>query len=89
MNSEDVAWVDTNYNELGMKSISDRYLLNILRFIEDGRGWTSFLTNEKIQNLFNEADRRELKHEFSVDLAMLNIEEKRELEEDDFFLMGW
>lgn len=95
MESKDVAWIDTNHNKLGMKSISDRHLLNILRFVEKGRGWASFLTDEKIQNLFNEASKRDIKHEFSVDLAVKNVNTKREIEESDNFLedddilMGW
>lgn len=72
---KEIAWVDKNYNTLAMDEIDDRYLLVIIRFMSNGGGHISFLTQDKVEALFGEADRRGLSHDYRVDVALeaLNI----------------
>lgn len=69
-NEKQIAWVDIRNKKHSMDELSDEYLLNILELICNGGGWAHFVTNEKIIDLFNEADRRGLKHKNSLSKAM-------------------
>lgn len=59
-------WVDGEYNKLTVNQISDRYLKNILRFLCNGGGYHDYLDEDKITKLFNEADKREIKHPYKL-----------------------
>lgn len=61
-----VAWIDRFYKNYQMDEISDSHLLNILGFMCNGGGHAHFLTVEKIKNLFDEADRRNLRHKNDI-----------------------
>lgn len=65
------AWVDRDYKYYRMDEISDRYLLNILKFLCRGGGYLSFLSQERIVNLFRESDRRGLNHEYDLSHAIM------------------
>lgn len=85
-----IAWVDREQNELTMDQISDRYLLNILGFLERGGGYTHFLDEDKIRALFSEANKRGLKHNHDLSLAIVEIEEKFVREEEEIgILTSW
>ncbi|MED1125555.1 hypothetical protein [Bacillus atrophaeus] len=66
-----IAWIDISRKSYYMEEISDAYLLNIIKFVNKGGGYLDFLTEEKIINLFKEADRRCLKHGCSLSKALL------------------
>lgn len=70
------AWVDREGNRLEMEQISDRHLMNILMFLENGGGYTSFLNPQKVENLFIEADVRGLKHPYNLVKALHKFSEK-------------
>lgn len=72
MDKDTVLWQDRQRNYLSANMISDRYLLNILRFICNGGGYYSFLSEQVIDNLFAEADKRELKHSFNKNDAIFH-----------------
>ncbi|MGV4321181.1 hypothetical protein [Bacillus mojavensis] len=75
------AWVDRDYKYYQMEEISDRYLLNILKFMCRGGGYTSFLSHERIENLFKEADRRGLNHGYDLSHAIMLHDMKEYAEE--------
>lgn len=55
-------WLDEN----PLPDIDDRYLLNILNFISKGGGYTELMTEKNIELLFNEANKRKLKHKHAL-----------------------
>lgn len=57
---KETAWIDIDFNEYTMDEITDRYLLNIIKFMAKGGGYNDFLTYEKRQDLVDEAIRRGL-----------------------------
>lgn len=66
MKEKDIVWCDVNNNKYTLKEIDDRYLLNILRFISRGGGYKDFLDEGKIRKLYNEANRRKIKHNLKL-----------------------
>jgi hypothetical protein len=62
----ETVWVDINGKEDAIEEIDDRYLLNILKFISRGGGYTCFMSDEIITKLYKEADRRKLKHSLKL-----------------------
>ena len=73
---KDYVWCDINKNEYELKDIDDRYLFNILRFISNGGGYTEFLDDTKIEKLFNEAKKRNIKHNFTIEQLIDAFHEK-------------
>ena len=59
-------WEDINGNFYAIDDIDNRYLFNILRFISNGGGYVDFLDDDKIAKLFNEANKRKIKHSFTL-----------------------
>lgn len=74
-------WVDSEYNHYQMHEISNRYLLNILRFLENGGGWTTYVDRCTVEDIFEEANKRGLHHNYNVKLAILRNYNRR-VEED-------
>lgn len=70
MVEEESAWMNVNYDEFKMNEIDDKYLINILSFLCRGGGFTDFLTDEKIEALFEEANKRGMKHHHDVKKAL-------------------
>lgn len=66
MEKRDEVWCDINGKKYILQEIDDRYLLNILKFIARGGGYTDFLSEEKIKKLYNEATRRNIKHNLKL-----------------------
>lgn len=62
----ETVWVDINGKEYSIEEINDRYLLNILKFISRGGGYTYFMSDEMITKLYKEANRRKLKHSLKL-----------------------
>lgn len=60
-------WCDKNYKTYTLKEIDDRYLLNILKFISNGGGYTEFMSEKTITLLFNEAKKRGIKHNYELE----------------------
>lgn len=77
---EEFAWMNVNYQEFKMHEIDDRYLLNILSFLCRGGGYTDFLTDDKIEALFEEAKKRGLNHRHDVKQALQLFREKMMME---------
>lgn len=69
----EVAWIDKEGKEYRMRDIQDSHLLNILRFVCRGKGHSWFLTESKIRSLFEEADRRGLKHRYNIHDALYEM----------------
>jgi hypothetical protein len=63
---KDYVWCDINGNKYTLEQIDDRYLLNILSFINKGGGYTDFMSDSKITKLFKEANKRMLKHNLKL-----------------------
>jgi len=78
---DEYIWMNRQGEKLCAKDISDRYLLNILRFIEKGGGYSWFLDREIIDRLFEEADKRGLDHGANKNRAVKNLIEKSMYEE--------
>jgi len=77
MNSvKNIAWVDRDYNKYTLEEISNRYLMNILRFLCRGGGYTDYLDKDKIQTLFDEAEKRGIKHTIDIKDAFDAFETK-------------
>jgi hypothetical protein len=81
----EIAWIDRNYKEYSMDEILDSHLLNILRFMCKGGGYSYFLTTEKIINLFDEANKRNLKHSNKLIDALESRDLKDLMEEIKIF----
>lgn len=58
-------WEDVNYNKLSKQQVDDRYLLNIICFIARGKGRLSFLNEDKIDDIYDEAILRGLKPKYT------------------------
>lgn len=85
----EVAWIDKDKREYRMRDIQDSHLLNILRFICRGNGDPSFVTDDRIRALFDEADRRKLKHFSNLSVAIRAMRDKREMSLiHELFLFG-
>jgi hypothetical protein len=80
---KETAWIDRNYKHYHMSEIEDGHLINILGFMTRGGGYAHFLTNSKIKALFNEANKRGLSHEHSLNKAIEMREEKDFITEMD------
>lgn len=55
-------WVDKNYNMYTREMITDTYLKRILEVMNKGLGWRNYITEETIDELFDEAKKRKIKH---------------------------
>lgn len=66
-NKENYIWYDCNFKAYTLQDIDDRYLLNILNFISRGGGHIYLMTEKNIELLFNEANRRKLKHNHTLE----------------------
>lgn len=82
------AWIDREGKSYTMDEISNKHLLNILRFMCNGGGYTYFLSKERIKDLFNEADRRRLTHRSCLTGAINSIEIKGLKEYHDEQILG-
>lgn len=69
-------WVDRNRNHYKLEDISNSYLLNIIKFICDGGGFTDEMSERKIKMLFDEAKKRNLQHKFQLEKAISAYHEK-------------
>ena len=78
-----VIWVDRQGNHLVTDEISDRYLINILKFVSSGRGHLWFLDENIIDSLFKEADKRNIKHDARKEEAIIHLR-LRKLQEETF-----
>lgn len=58
--NKDIVWVDIDYNYYTLKELSDNYLLNILKYLQRGKGYLHLVEKRDIRKLFNEAKRRNL-----------------------------
>ena len=65
-NRANYVWYDVNLKAYTLQDIDDRYLLNILNFISRGGGYTDLMTEKNIELLFNEANKRKLKHKHTL-----------------------
>lgn len=72
----EIAWIDKDRKEYLMRDIQDSHLLNILRFMCRGNGHLWFLTETRIRSLFDEADRRGLKHRCDIHEALYEMRSK-------------
>lgn len=63
---DEYVWCDRNHRYWTLKEIDDRYLLNILRFISNGGGYTEAMNEKNITALFKEANKRKLKHNLKL-----------------------
>lgn len=66
----EIAWIDGSGKKYRIEDITDRHLINILRFVCDGGGYITFLNERNIKRLFDEAKRRRLKHNYKVQDAI-------------------
>lgn len=73
---KDYVWQDINGNKYELEDIDNRYLLNILRFIQKGGGNISFLDDRKIKKLYNEAIKRKLNIEYPLIMLIKAFHEK-------------
>ena len=73
---KDYVWKDIKGNKYELKDIDDKYLLNILKFIKNGGGYVSFLDDEKIEKLYEEAIIRKLKIEYKLKMLIDSFHEK-------------
>lgn len=64
--NDEYVWADVNGKCYTINDIDDRYLLNILKFIARGGGYTDFLNNDRIKKIYYEAKKRNIKHKFSL-----------------------
>jgi len=60
--NDEYVWADINGKCYTIDEIDDRYLLNILKFIARGGGYTDFLDDDRIKKLYYEAKKRKIKH---------------------------
>lgn len=84
-------WQDINYRKYKLQEIDDRYLYNILKFISNGGGNIEFLDDAKIETLFNEAQKRKIKHNFTLEQLISAFHERLSYEcliEDWWNYMG-
>lgn len=88
MNKEKV-WKDINHSKLSLNEISDKYLLNILKFVEKGRGHVDYLNEDRIRKLFKEADDRKLKHSCDVNKAIGAINAKKRVLRELQYMKWW
>ena len=63
---DEYVWCDRNHKYLTLEEIDNKYLLNILNFILRGGGYVDEMSEESIKRLFNEANKRKLKHKFKL-----------------------
>jgi hypothetical protein len=66
-----IAWIDRGRRKYTMDEITDSHLVNILKFLCKGGGYMDFVTPEKIIELFEEAERRDLEHTQSLGTAIM------------------
>lgn len=75
-------WYDKQHNPHDIRVISDRYLLNIVRHVSKGGGYD--VSDELIRAIFEEANRRNLKHKFRVGTAINAWRGKRWAQEEQY-----
>ena len=75
--SNEKVWMDINHNKFSLNEISDSYLINILAFVKNGRGYVDYLNEYKIRKLFKEAEERGLKHSYNVNEAIKAVNVKK------------
>jgi hypothetical protein len=66
-NKANYVWYDCNFKGYTLQDIDDRYLLNILNFISRGGGHADLMSENNIKKLFNEANKRKLKHNHTLE----------------------
>lgn len=81
MEEKDYVWCDRDYNYYTLEEIDDKYLLNILKFLSNGGGYSSKLSEEKIRKLFNEAKKRKLKCNYKLNDLINTFHQKCYYEE--------
>lgn len=64
MNQTEAVWMSVEKKTFKLDEIDDAYLLKILEFMCHGGGFMHFLTDTKIEALFEEAEKRGLEHTF-------------------------
>lgn len=57
---KEVDWVDRNHKGFLMKEIDDDYLKHIAYFVAEGGGWSSFINETVIDNIFKECYTRKI-----------------------------
>lgn len=62
--ADEAVWMNVEQKRFMMNEIDDAYLLKILEFMCHGGGFMHFLTESKINALFDEAEKRGIKHTF-------------------------
>lgn len=81
----DTVWIDKDYNTYSVEQISDRYLKNILRFICNGGGHVGMMNEQQIKTLFDEAEKRGIKHPYRLHSAIDAYHTKGILDEVIYF----
>lgn len=75
--NKNYVWCDRNYNYYTLEDIDDRYLLNILKFISNGGGYVYNINANNIRSLYEEASRRNLKHNYDLRDLLLAYYQKK------------